>query len=1010
MMAVRANSTPWGFSAVGLLAGVLVAGGAPTGPAAKEAPFPADPAHYSVRDWQVEDGLPFDVVNRVVQDREGFIWAATIGGLVRFDGHIFKTFRSPLLEGPAGRNIRDLISYRDGTLLMLPATGGIVQWTNGVFRLHPASQALASKQLVSLFAEPDGTIWVGTLDGHVARWKDARMLQFGATDGLSSRVWVKPNFARDGQGQVWIADGDFLGVYRDGRLARLNEGLDSPIVVAPGRAGGVWIAGRNQLLKMTRGTFSVVSTNLPWSSHAAVKEMYEARDGVLWVGTSTRGLFRWAEGRFSSVPTSHRSITCIAQDREGDLWVATGGGGMDRVRPTLGEFYNTKSGLLEDVSSAVCADRHGTLWFANRNGGVARLDRGRISVVTFQGARSSLSAQAICADALDQIWVGAESGLYRFPRDHPEHLEVLNPNLRRVHVLFESRDGDMWVAAEPASLGRFHHGRYQAFSEADGFLGSRVRAIEQDAAGTVWIGTEHGELYSWAGDRFTRFTRANGLPGEPVRALHADADGLWIGTIDGGLVFERQGRFQGLSISNGLPDDVITQIQEDGRGRLWCGTRHGIFTLAKRQALDFFAGKISEVNAVTFGKSDGLSQVYCLASDCQPNTWRSGPDQIWFVTQQGVLDLDAGAFQPNPRPPPVLVEGLKVNDQWLAATGAVRVAPCPQRLEFHFAALSYVAPEKVRFKYQLSGVDSDWNETGDGDAVYAGLPPGKYILRVTACNNDGVWNPRGAALSFVVLRAWWQTWWFRAAALLVFAGAIASGVRYWSSRRLRMKLERLEQQQAVERERARIARDLHDDLGASLTQIGLLVEMARRNSLAGGELQSQAAQLASRVRALAGELDAVVWTINPKNDSLDKLVTYICQFSQEFFRFTPIRCRLDVSDEIPAWPLTPDVRHDLFMVMKEAMNNAIKHSGATEVWLRVAAYDGVLKMTLEDNGRGFVPSKNGDARNGLGNMRARLQQMGAALDLQSRPGGGAVVEVHLRRETVSNQKVEALKR
>jgi ligand-binding sensor domain-containing protein/signal transduction histidine kinase len=961
---------------------------------------PKDLANYSMQSWQVEDGLPYDSVNRIVQGRQGFIWVASIGGLVRFDGAHFQTFTSPLIVGAGGRNIRDLVAGQGDSLLMLPATGGIVQLTNGVFSLHPASARLAGRQLVSLFEEPDGTLWVGTLDGHVIRWKDGRMIQFGSKDGLSDHVWTKPDFAMDSKGQVWIADGDFLGVYQDGRLARINEGLASPIAVAPSRSGGIWVAGRDRLLKMENGQFITVSTNFPWAASAAVKDIYEDRAGGLWLGTSARGLFRMTGGTFHRMATSDRSITSITEDREGDLWVSTAGGGIDRLNSSIATIYNIKSGLNEDVSDAVCEDRQGTMWFANRSGGVARLTGGLVSMVRFPGGRN-LSAQAILADDQDRIWVGAESGLYRFPADHPERLKMMNPSLQRVHVLFLSHNGDVWVAAEPASLGRFHNNQYQAFSEADGFLGERIRAITQDKAGTIWIGTENGELYSWTDNRFTRFTQNDGLPGAPIRALHADADGLWIGTIGGGLVLYAQGHFHTVSFADGLPDNVISQIQEDDHGRLWCGTRRGIFNVKKRDLLDYFAGKIPEVNVVTFGKSDELSKTYCLASQCQPNTWKGGDGQLWFATQEGVVDLDADAFKPNLLPPPVLVEGLKVNDQWLATTGMVRVAPCPRKLEFQFAALSYVAPGKVRFKYKLDGVDSVWNETAEGDVVYAGLPPGRYQLHVTACNNDGVWDKRDATLPFVVLRAWWQTWWFRGGMLLMFAGVVAAGGRHWANRRWQLRLGRLEQQQAVERDRARIARDIHDDLGAGLTQITLLCELARREP---AEAEAHLEHISDSARQLTRDMDEIVWAVDPQHDTFSGLMDYLSAFAEDYLRVAGIRCRMDLPPTYPEARVDAEMRHNLFLALKEMLNNVVKHARASEVWLRLRMGERAFTLIVEDNGQG-VQAANGDTTvmggericsgAGLPNLRKRLGTIGGQCVVHSSPSHGTRVEMTL---------------
>ncbi len=954
------------------------------------------PASYYVQPWQVEDGLPDSSVSHVLQDRDGYIWLATIAGLVRFDGVEFKSFTSPLVAGVAARNIRSLVQEDDSTLLMLPAIGGVVRFHNGVFSLHPMSADVAGKPLETLFVEPGGAIWAGLSDASVLRWQNGHAVQFGRAEGLN-RTGSRVSFAADQQGVVWVASGDFLGCYHDGKLERFAQKTGTPEFVASSRSGGIWIWSGDELQKMDHGQISTLSTNVPWSSlGGVVRDMFEDSQGNLWIGTSAHGLYRFANGEFTRVATSHNGISSIIEDREGSLWVGMTGGGLNRLCEKVFTIYNTRSGLLEDVTDALCVDDRGDVWFANRSGGVARLGNGRIHLVRLQGGKIKLAANAVCADDAGYIWVGTGSGIARFQRDTPEQVTYMGSNISGVHVLFKSRNGDVWVGAEPQTFGYFHEGEFHAFSPEAGFTGRSVRAIAEDSSGTIWVGTEGGQLFRLANGKFTKFGPEDGLPEVPIRALYADHNEVvWIGTLGGGLVVRRNDRFTRITPADGLTDDLVAGILEDDAGRLWFGSRRGLFHAAKRDLLAFADGAARHVNFVTFGRSEGLSGVYCLGT-CQPMAWKADGGRLWFATQQGVLALESAALKSNLQPPPVFIDEFVVNDQPFSMADPIKVPPIRKKLEFRFSVLSYSAPEKVRIRHQLENVDSDWIETSQRVASYGGLLPGDYRLRVTACNGDGIWNDTGATLAFTVLPAWWQSWWFRGAAGLVFTGTVVSSVRVWSHRRLKLRLERLEHQRALEKERARIARDLHDDLGASLTQIGLQADLTRGQDVPPEELKRQAAQLATQVRTLAHELDAIVWSVNPKNDSLDKLVTYLCQFSQEFFRLTPIRCRLDVGEDIPACPLTPEVRHDLFLVTKEAMNNVVKHSTATEVWLRLAVRNGVFHMLLEDNGCGFsLAELEHSDRNGLRNMRARVEEFGGTFELRSQPGQGTTLGVSI---------------
>jgi signal transduction histidine kinase/ligand-binding sensor domain-containing protein len=964
------------------------------------APEPPAVDDFVVQSWQTDEGLPGNTVNGVLQDQKGYIWLATIGGLVRFDGVTFKLFASPLIARLAARNIRALAETADSTLLMLPAVGGVVQLKDGQFSLHPAGEGLAGKQMQTLFVDRGGAIWIGMEDGQVRRWQDGKSFDFAPTNVLTIRNRV--SFAADNEGRVWIASGGFACCYRDGKLAWLNNDLeaDGYAVVASSHSGGIWIWKNARLLKWEGGQLSTVSTNLPWVAlGGVVREMFEDSSGALWIGTGAHGLFRYADGKFIHVETSQSQITSIVEDGEGDIWVGTLGGGINRLRPKLFHLYNTKSGLPEDVSDGVCADDRGDVWLANRGGGVARISNGQVSVLGLQTGSHKFRAYSVCADDRGALWVNEdEGGLYRFPRDHPDQVQTVSNGLTGkitlVHVLFKSRAGDIWIGADPNLLGYFRGGLPENYVPETKFPGRRPRSITEDSRGRIWIGTEDRQLIELADGKFTLFTRQDGLPDAPIRSLYADDGSLWIGTAGGGLVLRRDEKFTLISVTNGLPDDIIAGMLEDDAGRLWCGALGGIFHVAKADLLAFADGKIPKVNGITFSKSEGLAGISFL-NTAQPMACRTPDGQLWFATLEGVLSLDSARLKINSRPPPVFIDGLFVNDRPLEITDSLQVPPLCNKIEFRFSVLSYAGSKGVRVRYKLDGVDSDWVEmVNQRAAVYSALRPGKYQMHLKACNNDGVWNETGTSLSFAVRPAWWQSWWFQGSMLVVFMTLSATGISYWAWRRLKLKLERLEHQQALAKERTRIARDLHDDLGATVTQVGMMLEEQRAMPFSVAEIRQQSAEISGRVLNLARDLDAVVWSVNPGNDSLGELFAYLGQSFLECFRRTAIRPRLEVMETVPDSALAPEVRHHLFLVVKEAMNNVVKHSQATEVTLTLKVVANTLEIRIADNGRGFLPDAIAQSkRHGVPNMRARVEQLGGKFEVSSEPGKGTAIRV-----------------
>jgi signal transduction histidine kinase len=363
--------------------------------------------------------------------------------------------------------------------------------------------------------------------------------------------------------------------------------------------------------------------------------------------------------------------------------------------------------------------------------------------------------------------------------------------------------------------------------------------------------------------------------------------------------------------------------------------------------------------------------------------------------------------------PPVWIEDALVDGksvQLISTNGAYSpliVAPGEQRLQFRFTALSLSSPERVQFKYKLEGLEHEWMTAANGREVnYSYLLPGHYRFRVTACNSDGIWNEDGALLDVIVLPHVWQTWWFQVLAYTITIALIGGGVLLITRRRLQLKLERLERQRALERERARIAKDIHDDLGATLTQITMLSQTAGQELERPQQVSHRLRQIFGAARASTHALDEIVWAVNPKHDSLDSMATYLVKFAQDFLGPAGVRCRLDMPLQLPAWALTAEVRHNLFLAYKEALNNAVKHASATEVRISLVLGASDFELCVTDNGAGFdvwkkisenaiQPDRFGGG-NGLGNMKRRLEEIGGACEIESASGQGTRVKFSVK--------------
>jgi signal transduction histidine kinase len=425
-------------------------------------------------------------------------------------------------------------------------------------------------------------------------------------------------------------------------------------------------------------------------------------------------------------------------------------------------------------------------------------------------------------------------------------------------------------------------------------------------------------------------------------------------------------------------------------------------------------GRAARVQAIAFGRDEAVPVLQANVGHA-PAALRSRDGRVWFSTRSGLAAVSPARLPPNRLPPPVYLERVAVDGVAVALPGGaeswpeagarpaprsgvpvLELAPGHRKAEFDYTALSFAAPENVRFRHQLEGFDEGWVESGTArSAGYPRLPAGRYRFRVVACNNAGVWNETGAALSFVVQPFVWQTWWFRALAVAAFAGAVGALVRRASFRRLRARVEVLQQQAALHQERTRIAKDIHDDLGASLTQISLLSELARQDAREPDRVAEHTGQISSTARQVSKSLDEIVWAVNPRNDTLAHLLDYAGQYAVDFLRAAGVRCRVDFPDHPPPRVVPADVRHNLFLIVKEALHNVAKHGGATEVRIGAVLTDTALRVTVEDNGRG-LPSLPPDAQaDGLRNMRQRAQEIGGTCAVTGNEGQGTRVRIEV---------------
>jgi ligand-binding sensor domain-containing protein/signal transduction histidine kinase len=1015
----------------------------------------------AVQTWSLEQGLPDSTVTAIAQTNDGYLWVGTFNGLARFDGVRFVAFNPGNTPALKHARVQRLYVDARGTLWINTYDGALISFRDGIFSeewkgegMRPAKVTLVPTHGAEImFAFESGELIRRPLDAKApGKWQVLHPPVEHRENALyledeAGALWCLTRNRR-----VWRLDGDtFTPMASEKTLGSIPRRLVTD------QAGRMWVSTDRDIFRWSGTHFESMGASLG-SESPQMDFLFFPREEGRW--TIANGRFRKeVDGRCTQEVPEWRDLLGgdypiyqqMHQDRHGGIWFAPPHRGVFYLSPE-GESrqLNTTDGLPTDFISSWFEDREGNIWLGAERGGLIRLHRRRFQTLALGGDQPSAPAISVCEDRENAIWVGTfGNGLVRASQGRTEQLLTAKQAVGR-HVLSVVPDaaGRLWASAGAEDLHQVVNGELkpapwaahgikalfvdhldrlwvgtkdQLFCAAAGKLntfdtfsgGNRheVRSIAEDRAGGIWVGLGDGTLYRYDENRFIAFKPDDIPVSYPIWSLSPDEDGtLWVGTFGGGLLLLQDGKFFRYTKKAGLPDDVISQILDDGSGNLWIGSSRGVFRVSKEALRAFRAGRITTVPSLVFGRHEGLPSLECTGG-YQPSAWRGRDGTLWFATAGGVAYVDPSKLAANASPPSVTIESVVVDGGVQALPSAARAdAPTGRatppvleipaggkRLEFQYTGLCFASPDQVRFRHRLEGLESAWNDVGPRRfAQYSFLRPGRYRFLVSACNSDGVWNETGAAIVIKVLPHFWQTWWFVGLFGMTTVGALAAAVHRVSTAGLRRKVLGLERQRAIEADRARIARDIHDELGAGLTQITLFSELLRRAPH--DHPEEHARHISETANSLTLAMDEIVWAVNPKNDTLENSVSYICSFAQEYLRTAGVKCRLEIPAAIPSVRLSSEVRYHVFVSTKEALNNIVKHAGATEVWLRLALETRAFILTIEDNGCGLrtesPPSEPSNARissgNGFGNLQTRMKTVGGTFTLTAGAEGRGI--------------------
>jgi diguanylate cyclase (GGDEF)-like protein len=763
--------------------------------------------------WGTEQGLPSNIALDITQTRDGYLWLASYEGIVRFDGVAFRVFNESDIPGLGRASFWRVEVDSAGALWGASERDGLVRYAAGRWTVFGTRHGLKSDRVTALLPDAGGVLWVGTRDG-VSRVRGGRIEPLPAPRGMDEPVVM--DLARTPDGTLWIgtaANGVLR--YRDGRYEPVGERTDQVSALWADRDGTVWVGTFDTGVTRIRGGeirhLGAEGDDAPRRVNTILRD----REGTLWLAAEN-GLYRMAGERAVPVPLPDgRPIAqgaTLRQDAEGNLWVGSRQGGLFRLRPTAVATITRAGGLPHDLVSAIEGDGAGGVWIATHGGVAHRTERGIQLFTHAGGALADDVARDVVRGRNGDVWVATNGGLTRI-RDGRAVTFGARDGLPddRVRTLFEARDGSLW-AGPYNGLAQMKDGRFRAYGRAEGLTDPYILSVFEDRRGTVWVGTQSEGLFRMVGGRFVPGPRE--LARRPVFRMMEDADGtLWVGSSRG-LARIRGDSVFVFNMRHGLSGNAVYQALDDGRGRLWLTGSWGVGHVARAELEAVAAGRARTLAMKQFGSRDGMAGEASSIS----RAWRGPDGRMWFATPAGVAVIDPARLRRNRLAPTPLIERVVVDDAVHEGKTPIEAAPGTRSLELHFTAASFVAPEQLRFRYRLEPYDKGWVEGGTRRAAYyTNLPPGRYVFRVQARNEDDVPSTRDARVALRLRPYFWQTRWF---ILLIAAAAVALAL---AAHRVRVRMV----QRALREEMLRDL-SLHDDLTGLYNRRGLLALAEQR--------------------------------------------------------------------------------------------------------------------------------------------------------------------------------------
>ncbi len=928
---------------------------------------------YTFRTYSIQDGLSQSVVHAMIQDSKGYIWVGSGYGLDKFDGATFHSYYTE--QGLIHNRIYSLWESPKKRIWIGTEKG--ISIYDGQKFTNPANiNKLINSPVNAIYGDHEGRIWLATEGNGIIEINGSIISKITIHDGLTSnRV---RSITETNDGALWFATRDGISRYYKGNFTNYTQ-IDGLVnnrtrAVLSANDGTLWIGTRGGLSHFVNGRF-VNYTTKNGLVYNLVRSLLQDSNGILWIGTED-GLSRFDGKHFKNYKVanglSNNYIYSMLEDSEGNLWLGTYGGGMNRFMGERFTNYTMENGLSNNVITGIAQDHYGNLWFGTYGGGLNELSDHHVSI--FNKKNGLIDDRIYCVKVMkdNSIWIGTRDGISIMKNGK---IEKNNPftNLpyRKIRCINKMNDGSYWLGTDDEGVLIYKNHKFKKLQSSDGLAGNNIRSILQDSTGDIWIGTSEGITRIHNG-KLQNYSSVNGLIHNGVLDIYEDTHGnIWFATF-GGLSYYHNGVFKSFGIKDGLRNSVCYTITQDSSGYYWVGTNKGILRLSPT-ILSIQYDKIDELDSPYIKRF--TSHMGLVSNEMNwGSIAKDSSGNIWFGSVGGLIKLNPRIGIKNQKGPPVYITGMTVMDKKWPTIHHVVLDYNQNFVTFNYVGLCYSAPEMVLYEYRLKGADNKWIYTNKRSVRFSALTNGYYTFEVRARNNDGIWSNKTASIRFQVEPPFWESWWFR---FLIGTIIIALIALIYNNFRIGRMVD-------MERIRVRIASDLHDDVGSSLTEIALLSDFLQAENLP-GDVADSVKQIGEQSRRIVNTMDDIVWSIDARNDSAGDLTDRIQDYANRVLGPKHIVISYDFQELSNERNLPVEFRQNMYLIFKEAINNIAKHSNAQNVEVILKHKNNHFVLTIHDDGKG-IKDKEKLTGHGLKNIKMRAERIGAKIEFLNTSG------------------------